>query len=156
MRPLLSAIILFAPLAISLEAQQTTDPNPGHTPDVFLDNHRPLLNKKQKAPTSRVVSGKVTDDTGQPLAGALVTITDTKTNDKRTYITKADGRYSFEDLSFTIDYQVQARYKDQISESRKLSQYDHTPNVIRILQVGPVSSQPSSTEARKVPPSEGR
>src|SRR5258707_118350 len=57
-------------------AQQTQDTNPGRSPDVFLDNHRPLIQKKDKAPTSRTVSGHVVDDAGTPLDGALVTLTD--------------------------------------------------------------------------------
>ena len=88
----------------AIATAQTTDPNPGHSPDVFLDNHRPLNPKKGKAPTTRTVSGKVTDENGQPLEGALVTLTDTKTKAKLTFITKTEGRYNFEDLSFNIDY----------------------------------------------------
>jgi hypothetical protein len=127
---------------------QTTDPNPAHSPDVFLDNHRPPNQKKGKEPTTRNVSGKVTDENGQPLEGALVTLTDTKSNAKTTFFTKKDGHYSFGDLSFNIDYQLQAKYKNQVSESRKLSQYDHTVNVVRILQVGSLDDNGGTAEAR--------
>ena len=81
-RWLLLGILLTGYAAIA--TAQTTDPNPGHSPDVFLDNHRPLNSKKGKAPTTRNVSGKVTDENGQPLNGALVTLTDTKANAKLT------------------------------------------------------------------------
>ena len=104
-------------------------------PDVFLDNHRPLIGKKEKAPTARALSGIVTDDTGRPLQGALVTITALKNNEKRDFFTKKDGRYSFDDLSFTEDYQVQAKWKKLASEPRKISQYDHSAKVVRLLQV---------------------
>jgi hypothetical protein len=115
-------------------------PSPGtqndtKQPDVFLDNHRPLNPKKDKAPTSRTLSGIVTDDGGQPLEGALVSVTEPKTNEKRTFFTKKDGRYSFDDLSFTEDYQVQAKWKKLISEPRKISQYDRAAKVVRLLQV---------------------
>ncbi len=103
---------------------------------VFLDNHRPLIQKKDKAPTSRTVVGTVTDDTGRPLEGALVTLTELKNNEKKTFFTKKDGKYSFEDLAFTEDFQVQAKWKALISEPRKLSQYDHSPKAVRLLQVG--------------------
>ena len=83
------------------------------------------------------------DDTGQPLDGALVTLTNSKTKDKTTVFTKKDGRYNFEDVSFTIDYQLQARYKDLTSDVRNLSQYDHTANVVRILQIQPASTADS-------------
>jgi hypothetical protein len=93
------------------------------------------------------VKGKVVDGSGQPLRGALVTLTDMKNNEKRTFITKEDGLYNFDDLSFTVDYQLQARSKDRLSEQRKLSQYDRTPNMVRILDI---SSGPSpATEAKK-------
>jgi hypothetical protein len=119
------------------------DPNP----NVFLDNHRPLIQKKEKAPTSRSVTGKVVDDTGQPLEGALVTLTDGKSHQKTTVITKKDGRYNFDNLAFNIDYELQARYKDSLSTQRKLSQYDHTANVVRILEI---ESPPEPTaEAKK-------
>jgi len=128
---------------------QVADSNPGHTPSVFLGNHRPT-EKKDKAPTYRAVSGKVVDKFGQPLEGALVTITDTKTNDKWTYVTKGDGRYSFDGLSFTIDYGLAAKYQDLASQSIKLSQYDHMAKAVRILEVGP--PQPDTEAKKDAPP----
>ncbi|MBV9759520.1 MAG: carboxypeptidase regulatory-like domain-containing protein [Acidobacteriaceae bacterium] len=115
-------------------------------PSVFLDNHRPLIEKKQKAASTRNITGKVVDDTGQPLEGALVTLTDSKTHVKTTAITKKDGRYNFDDLSFNNDYEVQARYKEAVSGVRKLSQYDHTANVVRILEI---ADAPPPVEAKK-------
>ncbi len=142
---LLLALATIAAISGTARAQ-STDSNPAHQPSVFLGNHRPP-NKKEKAPTSRSVKGKVVDRSGQPLQGALVTLTDTKSNEKRTFITKQDGRYNFDDLSFTIDYRLEGRYKDMVSEPRKLSQYDRTPNLVRILDI---SSPPSpATEAKK-------
>lgn len=137
------AIIVMIPRTVRA---QTTDSNPAHQPSVFLGNHRPP-NKKEKAPTSRSVKGKVVDGSGQPLEGALVTLTDTKSNEKRTFITKQGGLYNFDDLSFTIDYRLEGRYKDMVSEPRKLSQYDHTPNMVRILDISSPASP--TTEAKK-------
>src|SRR5581483_4437075 len=130
---LLLAVISAAALAVSGNAQQT-DPNPAHGPSVFLGNDRPK-EKKDKKPTSRLVTGKVVDSTGQPLEGALVTLTDTQKNDKLTFITKKGGRYGFDNLSFTVDYQLQARFKDAVSELKKLSKYDHSANMVRILEI---------------------
>jgi hypothetical protein len=128
---------------------QTTDANPAHTPDVMLDNHRPLIGKKEKAPTSRSVIGKVVNDASQPVDGALVTLTDLKTNEKTTFITKKDGSYRFDDLSFTEDYQIQARYKDLASDQRKLSQYDRNATVVRILQLGPSTASATAASETK-------
>ncbi len=145
---LLLAIFVIAAFGAAAPAQ-STDSNPAHAPSVFLGNHRPP-NKKNKAPTSRSVKGKVVDASGQPLEGALVTLTDTKANEKVTFITKGDGQYRFDDLSFTIDYQLQARYKDKLSESRKLSQYDHTPEMVRILDIA--ANPAPATQAKKQEP----
>src|SRR5947209_11413818 len=87
---LLVSIILTAAFPL-LTPAQTSDASTPRKPEVFLDNHRPLNPKKQKDPTTRNVSGRVTDSFGQPLEGALVILTDGKTNEKRTFITKKDG-----------------------------------------------------------------
>ena len=123
---------------LSAASAQAPTPSAGtdtKAPDVFLDNNRPLIQKKDKAPTSRTVIGTVTDDTGRPLEGALVTLTEVKTNEKKTFFTKKDGKYTFDDLAFTEDFQVQAKWKTLISDPRKLSQYDHNAKVVRLLQV---------------------
>ena len=145
------AISVSALLAITAVAQQKTDNNPADAPNVFLDNHRPLTKKKEKAPTSRTVTGQVVDDSGTPLEGAVVTLTNTKTKEKETFFTKKGGRYSFDGLSFTIDYEVQAKFKNLSSEARKLSQYDRTPRPVRILEIGsaPGLNQSVTTEAKK-------
>lgn len=143
--------ILVAAVAAASANAQATNPNQGRAPDVFLDNHRPLIKKKEKPPTARTVSGKVVDDSGQPLEGALVILTNTKNHEKTQVITKNDGRYNFEDVSFDIDYELQARYKDAVSDSRKLSQYDRTPKIVRILEIAPESSSPPA-EAKKEAP----
>ena len=137
-------VAAWAVFSISLPGQ-VADPNPAHAPTVFLGNHRPNY-KKDKAPVDRGVTGKVVDSAGQPLEGALVTITDTKTSEKWTIVTKKDGRYGFDGLSFTIDYGLQAKYHDLTSQPTKLSQYDHMAKAVRILEVGP---PPADTEAKK-------
>jgi len=138
--------LLFAAAALAASAQ-TADSNPAHEPSVFLGNDRPK-NKKDKTPTSRAVTGKVVDDSGKPLEGALVTLTDTEKNQKLSFFTKKDGRYGFDDLSFSVDYQLQARYKNLASETKRLSQYDHRPNMVRILEVTSNASANSSTEPK--------
>ncbi|HEY7306062.1 MAG TPA: carboxypeptidase-like regulatory domain-containing protein [Bryobacteraceae bacterium] len=150
-KPAALVIPIFAMLAVTADARQATNNNPADAPTVFLDNHRPLVQKKQKPATSRTVTGHVVDESGAAVEGAVVTLTNTKTHEKETFFTKKDGRYSFEDLSFTIDYEVQAKYKSLLSEARKLSQYDRTPRPVRILEVGsaPAINQSVTTEARK-------
>ena len=131
---------------VSASAQQTQDTRP---PDVFLDNHRPLNPKKEKNPTTRTVTGQVVDDSGQPLEGALVTLLDDKTKERHEYFTKKDGRYKFEDLRFSVDYQLKAKWKNLVSDERKLSQYDHTARIVRLLEVTtPEGTPPPPSEAK--------
>jgi hypothetical protein len=134
-----------------LPAQQIADPNPAHAPSAEIDNKRPLISKKEKAPTTRTVSGKVVDDvSGAPLKGAIVTLTDLSTKEKRESITKEDGRYSFDDLSFSIDYELRAKYKSAMTEPRRLSQYDHTVKSVRILTIADADAAGKTTaEAKK-------
>jgi hypothetical protein len=127
-----------------LVSGQITDPNPAQKPSVFLGGPK---EKKDKKATSKSLRGTVTDGTGKPLEGALVTLVDTKSKEKWTFITKKDGRYNFAGLSFTVDYEVAAKFKDEHSEMRKLSQYDHTPSIVRILEVEPVSVNDAPKEA---------
>ena len=131
-------------------AQQIADPNPAHAPSAEIDNKRPLINKKEKPPTTRTVSGKVIDEISQtPLKGAIVTLTDLSTHEKRETITKEDGRYLFEELSFTIDYELKARYKNSTTEVRRISQYDHTAKSVRILTIPDTTTPAPVNEAKK-------
>lgn len=146
MKSLLAALIAAATMAALSPAQQPSDSSNMHTSDAAtFGNKKPP--KKDKAPVSRTVTGQVTDESGQVLQGAMVTLTDKKTNERTSFFTKKDGRYKFEDLAFTNDYEVQARYKTFTSELKKLSHYDTTPRPVRILEIK--TSSPASAEATK-------
>lgn len=146
-------VVLGALLLACVASGQATNNNPASNDrPVFLDNHRSPTKKKDKAPTTRNLSGKVVDVSGNPLEGALVTLTDTKTNGKNTFITKSDGRYRFDDLSFTIDYQLEAKYKEFAADERKLSQYDRNANVVRILEIDDSANGKTAAEAKKPAP----
>lgn len=146
-RLFLAGFSLVAAVATA-RAQATNTGSTTKPPDVFLDNHRPLIKKKDRPATSRNVAGKVVDNTGQPLEGALVTLTNTKTSTKTTFITKGDGRYNFEELSLNVDYELQAKYKALTSELRKISQFDPNVATVRILQVDTASAAPSGEAAK--------
>lgn len=114
-------------LCLGAPAQQT-DPHS----NVFLGGTKP---DKHRASKTRAVKGMVTDVNGQPLPRALVTLTNEDTHVRLTFVTKEDGRYNFDGLSFDSDYKLSAQYKTGKSPERTLSQYDRTPNVVRILTV---------------------
>jgi hypothetical protein len=143
-RSILAAAVFGTVFVALLAAQQINDNSVVHNnPAVGGPKY-----KKDKTPTSRSLRGTVTDDTGQPMSGALVTLVDDSTKDKLTFITKKDGKFNFADLSFNKDYEVAARYQNQVSTPRKLSQYDHTPDIVRILQL----QEPEAKSAPASPP----
>lgn len=131
--PVAALVAVGSAAMLSAAGQQAPDNNPGHQDrSVFLGGHK---TKKDKAPTTRYLHGTVTDETNQPVNGALVTLHNDKTNDRLTFITKKDGRYHFDDVAFNVDYSVQARFKKEISTERKISQYDNRPDVVRMLEL---------------------
>ncbi len=110
--------------------------------NVFLGGDKP---KKEKTPTSRSVKGTVIDAEGKPLDGALVTLTNGDTHESTTFITKKDGRYNFDGLSFTTDYKLGAQYRSGKSDLKTLSQYDRTPYIVRMLAISlPDKSAPAT------------
>jgi hypothetical protein len=44
----------------------------------------------------------------------------------RSYITGAEGRYNFSEVSFDIDYTLKARYRKYWSKAKTLSQFNPT------------------------------
>ncbi len=144
MRPLLAAVFAIAALPLFGLAQQPSSPGarPPNDAATFGNQRSP---KKEKAATTRTVSGQVTDQSGQVLVGALVTLTDKKTNEKTNFFTKKDGHYQFADLSFNQDYEVQARYKDKQSGLRKISQFDGSPKPVRILEIPVKPAAPAAS-----------
>jgi hypothetical protein len=74
--------------------------------------------------TVRVVQGVVRDANDQPQANAVVYLQDQKSMEVRTYITEADGRYRFGQLSSEVDYQLWAEYKGHKSKTRSISSFD--------------------------------
>lgn len=118
-------------------AQYVPEPNPANKPYVFLGGDKP---KKGGPATSRAVKGVVIDESGKPMQGALVTLTDLKSKEKWTVDTKADGKYNFDELSFIVDYEVSAKRGSAVSVAKKLSQYDRTPLSVRNLEVSPANA----------------
>lgn len=125
---------------------QFRDSDPNRKPNVFLGGQK---NPKNKRPTSRDVKGVILDGANKPVDGALVTLTDTKSNKKLTFITKNDGRYNFDALSFDIDYELIAKLNRDESIVKKLSQFDRSPLIVRNLQIG--ADQTASKAADPVP-----
>jgi Carboxypeptidase regulatory-like domain len=84
----------------------------------------PLSLSQSLAQSMRVVQGLVLNADGQPQQNAVVYLQDQKSLQVRTYITEADGRYRFGQLSSEVDYQLWAEYKGHKSKTRAISSFD--------------------------------
>jgi hypothetical protein len=90
--------------------------------------------KKEKS-TGRLVLGKVLDRQDNPLPGAYVYLTNTRTRAVKTYIVAQDGTYRFPALSTAIDYEIYAQYKDHKSDTKSVSQFDDRSEVYIDLRI---------------------
>ena len=90
--------------------------------------------KKDKS-VGRLVFGKVLDPQDNPLADAVVYVTNTRTRAIKTYIVGPDGTYRFPALSTAVDYEIYAQYKGHKSETKSVSQFDDRPQVYLDLKV---------------------
>jgi hypothetical protein len=84
----------------------------------------PLSFSQSLAQSMRVVQGLVLNADSQPQQNAVVYLQDQKSLQVRTYITEADGRYRFGQLSSDVDYQLWAEYKGHKSKTRSISSFD--------------------------------
>ena len=72
----------------------------------------------------RLVQGIVHNADETALANAVVYLQDQKSLEVRTYITEADGRYRFGQMSPEVDYQLWAEFKGHKSKTRSISSFD--------------------------------
>ena len=90
--------------------------------------------KKDKS-VGRLVFGKVLDPQDNPLADAVVYVTNTRTRAIKTYIVGPDGLYRFPALQPTTDYEVYAQFDNRKSGTKTVSQFDDRPQVYISLKV---------------------
>ncbi len=91
---------------------------------------------KQKQDTGvRSVEGAVTDPDGNPISGAVVYLTNTKTLQVRTYNAQEGGKYIFHGLSTNVDYQLKALYQGVNSDVKTLSVFDSRSKAVINLKI---------------------
>jgi len=90
--------------------------------------------KKEKN-TGRLLTGKVLDQHDNPVANAIVYLTNTRTRAVKTYIVGQDGSYRFPALSNAVDYEVYAQYSGRKSDTKSVSQFDDRPQVYIDLRI---------------------
>jgi hypothetical protein len=89
--------------------------------------------KKEKQ-QGRLLYGKVLDQRDNPVAGAIVYLTNTRTHAVKTYIVSEEGTYRFPGLS-TVDYEVYAQYNGRKSDTKSVSQFDDRSQVYIDLKI---------------------
>src|SRR5271166_6467811 len=92
-----------------------------------------VSDKKDKA-QGRLLYGKVLDQQDNPVAGAIVYLTNSRTHAVKTYIVGEEGTYRFPGLS-TVDYEVYAQYNGRKSDTKSVSQFDDRPQVYIDLRI---------------------
>jgi hypothetical protein len=102
--------------------------------------HAPGLAAKQKAPTTKTVSGAVTDKAEHGISGATVTLKDLQTGKIVAIFADANGYYRFSDLDPHLDYEIQASFKGVSSETRQVSSFDTRRKLVINLTIPPPGS----------------
>ena len=89
--------------------------------------------KKEKQ-QGRLLYGKVLDQQDNPVVGAIVYLTNTRTHAVKTYIVSQDGTYRFPGLT-SVDYEVYAQLNGRKSDTKSVSQFDDRSQVYIDLKI---------------------
>jgi predicted component of type VI protein secretion system len=86
---------------------------------------------KKTKPTSKMLTGTVTDKNDEPIPGAVVYLKNTKTLAVKSFFTQQDGSYRFPELGLNTDYEVYAEKDGKKSATKTVSQFDDrfTPTI---------------------------
>jgi hypothetical protein len=96
----------------------------------------PPPSKKDKE-LYRSVTGFVKDVDGNPVAGALVYLKDSKTGKERSIFAGPNGAFKFDELRKTDDYQLRAAKDKMASPSKMLSNFDTRLHPVMNLTLEP-------------------
>jgi len=94
-----------------------------------------LVGRDSKEEKTRLLTGKVLDGSDNPLANAVVYLTNTHTRSVKTYIVGPDGTFRFPALQPSIDYEVYAQYNNRKSHTKTVSQFDDRTQVYISLKI---------------------
>lgn len=83
----------------------------------------------------RAVQGSVKNADESPAEGAVVQVKNTKTMQIRSFITKADGIFTFTGLAANVDHEIRAERKGMQSDVRTISTFDDRKRVIINLRL---------------------
>ena len=88
-----------------------------------------------KVPKLRTVEGMVCRDDGKPVQGAVVYLQDSKSLAVKSYLSDAEGRFHFRELSMSADYDLWAELNGKRSRTKSISQFNSRPDLKYRLKV---------------------
>jgi hypothetical protein len=103
-----------------------------------------FTNQKKDKPRDtkiRNVEGIVTLPDGAAAVGAVVQLKNLKTLQVRSFITQENGKYTYQNLSTNIDYELKADYKEFASAVRTLTVFDTRLDAVVNLKLEPKKAE---------------
>lgn len=104
---------------------------------------------KPRDPTMRNVEGVVRQPDGKPASRAVVQLKNMKNLQIRSYIANDEGKYQFQSLSTSIDYELTATWHDMAAPKRVLSVFDTRQDAVVNLQLGPKKDGKAAEQAEE-------
>lgn len=96
----------------------------------------PFAAQAQKnLPQERIATGKVVNKDGDPIAGAIVYLKNSRSAGVKTYIADDDGTFRFGELSQDTDYELWAESNGVRSKSREISSFDNENKFYFVFKV---------------------
>jgi carboxypeptidase family protein len=85
--------------------------------------------------TTRLLTGKVLDRGDNPIANAVVYLTNSRTRAVKTYIVNQEGTYRFPSLQAGVDYELYAQSNGRKSDVKSVSQFDDRTQIYITLKI---------------------
>lgn len=92
---------------------------------------------KPRDRSHRDVAGIVMLQDESPVSGAVVKLKNLRSLQVRSFITQAEGKYVFQNLSSSVDFELRAEYKGMASANRSLTIYDTRLDPVINLKLEP-------------------
>ena len=122
MKKLMFALAIVTVLATCVAAQVNIP---------IIGSNGPGIGTKAPKPTSKMLTGTVSDKGDHPIAGAVVYLKNTKSLAVKSYFTQENGSYRFPQLALNTDYEIYAEKDGKTSKTKTVSQFDDrfTPTI---------------------------
>jgi hypothetical protein len=95
----------------------------------------PVAATSTKVAKPRTVVGVVHDRSGAPIQGAVVYLKNARSLAVKSFLSDANGRFHFRQLSMITDYDLWAELHGNRSKIRHISQFNNKPDLDYTLKV---------------------